>query len=172
VSNTSEAKSGKAANKAAQTMDEAVKSATAQAEAMVGRFELPEAVRNLAERSIEQSRDAYGKLRDAAQQATALMEESTASATEATTEFNLKTVDYVEAHVEAGFDLARKLLETRDPAKAFELQLAFARKQTEAFNNHVKELGEFASKTMPAAGATFNAQLSKYFDQVRSSFPA
>ena len=167
---TASQKTTKATTKAAETMDEAVASATAQAEEFVNRFELPETVRDFAERGIEQSREVYGKLRDAAQQATSIMEESTAKATETATEFNIKNVDYVEANLEAGFDLTRKLLETRDPSKAIELQLAFARKQADAFNTHVKDMGAFASKNAPVMGEAFNTQVSKYFEQFRTGF--
>ena len=169
---SSQAKTSKATNKATETMDEAVASATAQAEELVGKFELPETVRDMAERGIEQSREAYGNLRDAAQKTTAMMEESTAKATETATAFNLKNVDYVEANVEAGFALARKLFETRDPAKAVELQLAFARKQADAFNTHVKEMGAFATKNTPAVNEAFSTQVSKYFEQFRGGFTA
>ncbi|NND49539.1 MAG: hypothetical protein HKN60_04740 [Rhizobiales bacterium] len=167
---TTSQKTTKATNKTAETIDEAVASATAQAEELMNRFELPETVRDFAERGIEQSREVYGKMRDAAQQATSMMEESTAKATETATEFNIKNVDYVEANVEAGFELTRKLLETRDPAKAMELQLDFARKQADAFNTHVKDMGAFAAKSTPAVGEAFNTQVSKYFEQFRTSF--
>ncbi|NND49101.1 MAG: hypothetical protein HKN60_02485 [Rhizobiales bacterium] len=172
MTTASQAKTSKAASKATKTMDEAVASATAQAEEMVSHFELPETVRDMAERGIEQTREAYGKMRDAAQQATTILEESTSKASETATAFNLKNVDYAEANVEAGFELARKLFETRDPAKAVELQLAFARKQTEAFNTHVKEMGAFATKNTPAMGEAFNNQFTKYFEQFRAGFTA
>ena len=170
MTSASQSKTTRSAKKTEESIDEAVETATAQAEGFVSRMELPEAVRDFAERSIEQSRDAYGKMRDAAQQATSILEESTSKASEAATEINKKTVDFVEANCNAGFKLTRELLETRDPSRAIELQLAFARSQAEAFSSHMKEMGALATSAAPTASEAMGEQFSKYFDQLRGGF--
>jgi phasin len=170
VTEATETKTAKTAKKTEESIDEAVDTATRQAEEFVSRMELPEAVRAFAERSIEQTRDAYGKMRDAAQQATSMLEDSTARASQATTAIQKKTVDFVEANCAAGFKLTRDLLDTRDVSKAVELQLAFARSRTEAFANHMKEMGAFATSAAPAASEAMSAQFSKYLERMRSSF--
>lgn len=169
---TSSAKEAKAAGaKAAAAIDEQVESAAAEAKEFMNQFDFPKGVREFAERSIETSRETYGKMRDAAQATAEALEKSTARATETAAAFNLKTVDFAEANIDAGFAHLRKLLKTRDAAEALEMQIDFARKQTDAFNAQAKELGEFAVKAAKDAGEPFTSHVAKSFEQFKTTFP-
>jgi len=157
--------------KATAAANEQVNRATADTKSYLSQFELPQSFRQIAERSIDQSREAYGRMRDAAQETVELMEASATRATDTATEINLKTVDFVEANVDAGFELMRKLLKTRDAAEAVELQVAFARQQVETFGNQAKELGAVATRAVQEASEPFKQHVTRSFEQIRSSFP-
>ena len=134
-------------------------------------FELPKSVREFAERGLDQTREAYGQFKTAAEEAAGLIEETTSKAADTATDMNLKAIDFAKSNVDATFELTRKLLKTRDINEAIELQVEFARKQVEAYNAQAKDMTTFATKAVQDATEPFKTQATKSWDQFRSVFP-
>lgn len=135
-------------------------------------FELPESVRDLAEKSLDQSREAYGKFKGAAEEAATLIEDQAQAVSDTTTALNLKALTFAEANVNSAFELARKLLATKDLGEAVELQLAFARKQAETLGGQAKEFGELTNKAATDATKPYKAQMDKTISEFKNVLPS
>lgn len=56
----------------------------------------------------------------------------------------VNAIDLAQRTLFGSFDVARQILEIKDPAKAVELQLAHARSQIAAYDAHIRELGRLS----------------------------
>lgn len=98
--------------------------------------------RDMADKSAEKSREAYGKMKEVAEDATKTIEATMQSAQAGTVELGLKTIDAVRANAEASLAHAEALLGVKSVSELFELQTAFFRKQAETAMTQVKTLQE------------------------------
>ncbi len=103
-------------------------------------------IREIAEKGIEQSTQAYAKIKDNAEAAQKAIEESFETAKSAGNEFSLKAIAVMRANTEAGFDHLEALASVTTLPNFFELQTAFARKQAEATADQLKELQAASTK--------------------------
>jgi phasin len=97
-------------------------------------FEIPNELRDFAERSVAQKT------------AGAVDSANTAAQT------NMKSVSsqvlgYTEKNLNAAFDLAHKLVQAKDPQEAFALQSEYLKSQLGALQEQAKELGAIIQKT-------------------------
>jgi phasin len=102
--------------------------------------QIPEQIRDLAEKNFEKAREAFLGFIGAAQKATGAAEALPSSAKEAVT----KAITFAESNVNAAFDLAQKLLHAKDVQEIFTIQTEFAKNQLQAIQSQAKEFGELA----------------------------
>lgn len=116
-------------------------------------FEIPETMRELAEKSVEQAHDAYNRFMDAARNATDMVDESSHAVTEGAKDVQKTALSFFEDNLEANFKHAEALVKAKDLKEALEIQSDFARKQMEAFAEQAQELSgllaDTASKVKP-----------------------
>jgi phasin len=110
------------------------------------KMEMPAAFRAFAERSVAQAREGYERLKQAAEEATDVFEESYATASKGLTEYTLKVIDAARTNANAHFDFASEMLAVRSVSEAVELATAHARKQFDLFMGQSKELTALAQK--------------------------
>jgi phasin len=125
------------------------------------RVEMPELMREFAERGVQQAKENYARFKSAADGATDLLEESYTSASKSAVEFNVKALDALRENVNAAFDYTRELLATRTLADAVELSSAHARKQFETLAAQTKDLAAAAQKIAADASEPIKAGVSK-----------
>lgn len=102
-------------------------------------YQVPNEVRDFAEKSVEQARKAFEGFAGAAHKAIV----STGDlpiAPPGAKDFGSKALSYAEANVNAAFDLAQKLVHAKDPQEVFQLQSDFLKTQFSAFQEQTKEL--------------------------------
>ncbi|MEM6667033.1 MAG: phasin [Pseudomonadota bacterium] len=107
---------------------------------------VPDAVREMAEKSLEQAKDMYSKVKVAAEEATDMMEDTVSTTSKGVADMNLKALDMAKDNMNASFDFAKSLFGVKTMSDAVELQTGFARKQYEANVAQAKELSEIANK--------------------------
>jgi len=107
---------------------------------------LTESYREFAEKGMVQSKEAYAKLKDAAEDATKTVEQTLESAQAGSVELSLKAIDTVRTNADNSLSHAEALLGVKSVAELFELQSAFFRSQAEAAVEQAKELQEAARK--------------------------
>lgn len=125
------------------------------------RVEVPEMMREFAERGVQQAKENYARFKSAADDATDRLEESYTSASKSATEFNLKALDALRENVNAAFDYTGELLAVRTLADAVELSSAHMRKQFETLSAQAKDLATAAQKIATDASEPIKAGVSK-----------
>jgi phasin len=124
-------------------------------------FEVPEFFRSLAEQSLNQTRDAYARMKTAAEDATDILEDSIESARGTVRDAQFKALDLAKANADATFELARKLLTTTSVGDAVQLQTTFARERFEALVDYSKDVQAIVSKVSADASKPARAIFDK-----------
>ncbi len=130
-------------------------------------YEVPAAVREFAEKSVSQARDAYDKLKTAADEATSLVGETIETAREGTFAIGLKAVDAAKTNSDASFSFARELFGAKTMSDVMELQSAFARKQFDAFASQFKEIQALTEKLVTETTKPVTAKVEKTFKDLK-----
>ena len=123
--------------------------------------EVPAAVREMAEKSVAQAKDAYEKMKSAAEEATDVLEDTYETTRKGVVTFNMKAIDAVKANSDATFAFARDMLAVKSLSEAIELQTAFTRKSFEAMSAQAKEFQELATKIATESGAPMKDAFQK-----------
>jgi len=118
-------------------------------------FDIPAPVRQMAEKSVEQTKQAYDRMTEAARQTQGMFADSTNAMGMGSKELQEKTMQYAEANVQASFDLAERLVKAKDLQEVMEIQTQFARQQMEAYTHQAQDISrmmaEAAQKAQPKA---------------------
>lgn len=114
-------------------------------------FEIPATVREIAGRSVEQAKDAYGRFVDAAKQAQDMVAKSTDVMTTGAKEMNEKVFTFTETNARAAFEVASRLAQARDVKEVLEIQTQFARSQMEAYAQQAQELARIVAASAQKA---------------------
>ncbi|WP_419909756.1 phasin [Hoeflea sp.] len=107
---------------------------------------LTETYREFAEKGLVQSKDAYDKLKTAAEDATKTVEQTLENAQAGTVELSIKAIEAVRANADNSLTHLEALLGVKSVAELVELQSAFIRKQAEAAVDQAKDIQEAARK--------------------------
>jgi phasin len=105
------------------------------------KFEVPDEVRNMAEKTIEQAEKAFCMFLDAANK-------SLASIPLPTTEMSKKALSFTEQNMKAAFDHAKKVVQTTDLQEAMRIQSEFLKTQ---FTNASEQIKKITGEVMSAA---------------------
>lgn len=108
-------------------------------------FEVPNDLRDFAERSVEQARKAFEGFLAVAQKTAGVAGEAVPSSA---TSVSAHVLTYTEQNVNAAFDLASKLVRAKDPQEAFALQSEYLKAQVAALQSQAKELGAAFQKSV------------------------
>jgi phasin len=103
---------------------------------------LTESFRDFAEKGASQSREAYAKMKAAAEEATKTVETTVQSAQAGTVEIGLKAIDALRANADLSLSHMEALLGVKSVAELVELQTSFLRKQAEVTVEQAKTMQE------------------------------
>ena len=107
-------------------------------------FEIPNEMRDFAEKSVDQARNAVGTMMANAIKASEQMQTAGHTFQSTFTAAVSKGFDHAQQNANAAFDYAQKLVRTRDLREAFELQSEFVRRQFATLQSQAKEFGSLA----------------------------
>jgi phasin len=116
-------------------------------------FEVPDQMREGAERSLEQARQALDTFIGAARRAVENMEQSADAARANTRDIAQRTFSSVEESIYAALDLAERLVRARDPQEATQIQADFLRSQSEALQAQMRELSASTQSALSQGGS-------------------
>lgn len=118
-------------------------------------FEIPEAVRELAERNVEQARSAYNQFMEMARRVQDSLAQSQGAMASGAAEMQAQVAKFAEENIQASFKFASDLSRARDLKEYIEIQQRYAQKQMQAYAQQAQELGklmsEAAHKAQPRA---------------------
>lgn len=109
-------------------------------------FEFPEAVREMAERNVEQARSAYTQFLDMARQAQDMVAKSSDTMAQSTREIQAKAMRYAEQNMAANFAFAGDLARARDLKEYVEIQARYAQRQMQTYSEQAQELGRMLAE--------------------------
>jgi len=130
------------------------------------KVDMPAAFREFAEKGAAQAKEAYEKMKTAAEESTAVLEDTYASAAKGVTAYNLKLIECVRANTNAAFDFIGEFIAVKSPSEAVELSSAHARKQFEAIAAQGKDLTALAQKAAADAAEPIKTGVSNAFSKV------
>jgi phasin len=129
------------------------------------KVDVPAAFREFAEKGVAQAKEAYDKMKSAAEESTAMLEDTYATATKGVTAYNLKLLECARANMNAAFDFATEFMAAKSMSEAVELSSAHARKQFEAMTEQGKELTSLAQKTATETAEPIKAGVTSAFSK-------
>lgn len=112
-----------------------------------------ESFRDFAEKGAAQSKEAYAKMKEAAEDATKTVEATLESAQAGSVELGLKAIDALRTNAENSLSHMEALLGVKSVSELFELQTAFLRKQAEVAVEQAKTLQETSKKVAEKVSA-------------------
>jgi phasin len=117
-------------------------------------FEIPNELRDFAERSVEQARKAFEGFLTVAQRASGVAGEAANTSPSGAKSVSAHVLSYTERNVNATFDLAQKLVRAKDPQEALALQSEYLKAQLAVLQEQAKELGAIVQKSLtPGSGS-------------------
>ena len=111
-------------------------------------FEIPNELRDFAERSVEQARKAFEGFLTVAQRASGVAGDATNTSQTGAKSVGAHVLAYTEQNVNAAFDLAHKLVKAKDPQEALALQSEYMKAQLAALQSQAKELSTIIQKSV------------------------
>ena len=135
----------------------------------VGNIEFPsfdaskatDQIRAFAEKSVEQSKEVYAKLKSGAEEAQKALETTFETARTASDDLSLKTISAFRANAESNFAHLEALVGAKSLAEVVELQTSFLRKRVELSVEQARDFQAAASK----AAETVSAPLKTVFEK-------
>jgi len=116
------------------------------------RFEIPEQMREVADKSVGEARKAFEQFLSATQKAMATAENSAKSVGEGAADVSRQSLAFVEDNIAASFDLAQRLVQARTVQEIAALQQEYVRRQMKNLTEQGKQLGEMATRAARDAG--------------------
>ena len=116
--------------------------AVSRAQAAMGMdpAKMQETLRTMTERSMEQSREAYKRMKTAADEATRTLESTLENAHSGSLSMSKKALDAMRSNADLGFAHLEKLASAKSIAELIEMQTGFVRQQMEAAADQAKEM--------------------------------
>jgi phasin len=134
---------------AANQAGNAYRNVTAQLGLLALDTAIPEALG--AEKTVDQTREAYDRSKDALEASIATFERSFNAAGWGAAAFNHKIIDIAQRNLNSGFDLANSLAGAKNLAEIVELQAAYWRKMFNTLTGQADEVRALSTKlTAPA----------------------
>jgi phasin len=109
-------------------------------------FEIPADMRALAEKSVEQAKQAFDIFISAAQHAVSTAENQAATAQAGAKEVGELAMGFAERNIATSFDFAQKLLQANDPKDVMALHADYVNSQIAALTEQGRELSKRAAK--------------------------
>ena len=128
---------------------------------------VPEAVRAMAGKAVDQSREVYDRSKDALDASVATLERTFDVAGQGAVAFNRKIIDIAQRNVNSGFDLAKSLAGAKNLSEMVELQAAYWQKLLNTLTSQAEEVRALATKMAAAAGEPLKEQVKRGVDELR-----
>lgn len=126
-------------------------------------------IRAFAEKGVEQSKEAYAKLKTGAEETQKALESSFETAKTVSNDLSLKTIAALRANTEAGLSHCEALIGAKSLSEVVELQTAFLRKQVEMTVEQAKDFQTVASKAAEDVSKPIKTAFEKAMKEVKAA---
>ena len=111
--------------------------------------EQTEKMREMAQTTLDKAKEAVSKYMAKSQKLREKANSSVRATYSTAKEMNEKAVAFAEANVQAGFELAERLLQAKNPQEMGTIYQSHLKEQMEKMNAQFRELGSMISKPAP-----------------------
>jgi len=123
--------------------------------------------RAFAEKGVEQSKEAYAKMKAGAEETQKAIESTYETVKSAGTELSLKAVANLRNNAEAGFSHIEALIGAKSLSEVMELQTAFLRQNVEQAVEQAKDFQAASSKAAEQIAAPFKSTFEKSMRELK-----
>jgi len=152
--------------KATADSREATRKTNDQFEALTLDSAFSEAVRELAEKSIDQTREVYERSKNALEAAADTMARSFDALGQGAAALNRKVIEIAHENVSSGFDLAKSLATAKTLAEVVEMPASYWRKRLSALAAQAEEFRSLSTKMATDMAAPINAHVTRSIEQL------
>ena len=125
--------------------------------------------RAFTEKSVEQSKEAYAKLKTGAEETQKVLESTFETAKTVSGDLSLKTIAALRANADAGFSHLEALVSAKSLSEVVELQTAFLRKRAELAVEQAKEFQAVASKAAEDVSKPIKTAFEKALKDIKAA---
>lgn len=109
-------------------------------------FEIPDQMRDFAEKSVDQARKAFDDFMNVTHKAVTTAEDSATVVQSGATDVNRKALSFAEEHVDAAFKFAQDMVKAKSVEDMLSLQQDYLRRQMESLGEQARDLSSTATK--------------------------
>jgi len=124
-------------------------------------------LRAFAEKSAEQSKEAYAKLKSGAEETQKALETTYEAAKNVSGDLSLKTLSAFRANAEVGFAHLEALISAKTVSEVMELQTSYLRKRMEMGVEQAKDFQAVASKAAEKVSAPMKTVFEKAVKELK-----
>ena len=128
---------------------------------------VPETVRAMVEKAVDQSREVYDRSKDALDASVATLERTFDAAGQGAVAFNRKFIDIAQRNVNSGFDLAKSLAGAKNLSDIAEVQAAYWRKMFATLTSQAEEVRALSTMVTAAAAEPIKAHVTNGMEEMR-----
>ena len=132
-------------------------------------YEVPAEMRDFAEKSVDQARKAFDSFISAARRTADTVQGSAEMARTNAQDVSARGFEFAEQNVTAAFDLAQKLVRSKDVQEAMQHQAEFVRSQFAAIQAQAKEFGGLAQSAMQQGAEQAKAAIQEGAETARKA---
>lgn len=110
------------------------------------KFEIPAAVRELAERNVSQVRQSYEQVLGLMRKAQEVVTKSQGAMTQSALEIQAKSLEFAQANIKSNFRFAAELARARDLKEYLETQSRYAQSQLDTYSKQAQEITRLMSE--------------------------
>ncbi|WP_269933372.1 phasin [Aminobacter sp. HY435] len=125
--------------------------------------------RAFAEKGVEQSKEAYSKLKTGAEEAQKTLETSFETARSVSSELSLKAIAALRTNAETGFAHLEALAGAKSLSEIVELQTAYLRKRVELTVEQAKDFQSVASKAAEDVTKPVKTAFEKALKEIKAA---
>jgi len=114
-------------------------------------FEIPDAVREMAERNVEQARAAYAQFLEMARQAQDVVAKSSDAMAQSARDIQLQALRYAQENIDASFEFASSVAKARDLKEYLDVQTRYTQRQMKTYTDQAQNLGRLVSEVAQKA---------------------
>ena len=130
---------------------------------------VPEAARELAEKSVAEAREAYERSKDALEAALGTVDRSYDALGHGAAALNRKIIEIAQRNISLGFDLAKSLATAKTLAEIVELRATYWRKQFTVLANQAEEVRALYAKMAEEMTRPIKEHVVRTFDDLRKA---
>ena len=130
---------------------------------------VPEAARELAEKTVAQSRGAYERSKDALEAALQTVDRSYDALSQGAAALNRKIIEIAQRNINSAFDLAKSLATAKTLAEIVELRATYWRKQFTVLAEQAEEVRALYAKVAEEMAWPIKEHVTRTSDDLRKA---